>query len=905
MTRLQIALHRLLRLVLPRRVREQRGADMDRTFRHMLEHDRRGRARMWAHEVRDLIGTGAALRRRAGTRSPRGPRLAGSWLDVKIGLRMLGKHPWLTAVAVFALAVGIPVGLAPWHLVNALEGPLPVDRGDRIRMVRYWNEATNRPDETRLDDLVRWRGELAGFESLAATRRAHYNIGPDEESIRAVHGAEVSAAAFDVLQVPPLHGRTIVAADEVPNGPDVAVIGYDLWRTEFGADPDAVGKTLRIGGALHTVVGVMPEGFRFPVSENLWLPLREQLADVPFEGLPLVVFGRLADGVTAAQAQSELTAAVERLRGEFPDTHRELRGEVVPFALLLTGARAGGLRAELGFYAVQTLALLLLLVACFNVGMLIFARTATRTRELAVRATLGASRTRIVAQMLTESLVLALVAVAVGTLVADQGLRLLQRAFAGAMPYWIDLTVSWSTFARALALAAFSAVAAGIAPAMKVTGRKLQKNIQGDSGNWAGIRFGGVSSALIIGDVALAIVVIGLAVAASDVVAGSDRVESVGIAPGEYLTAEVELPGLEPAAGAESSTARSFVARLAATQQELVQRLEREPGVLGVAIGNRMPRMDHPGRRVEIEGESVAEGFRGHEVQVARVDPGFFAALDSPILLGRGFDGRDIGTGRSTVIVNTSFVERVLGGRNPLGVRVRYAGGARPAGAVSFAGAEPGPWFEIIGVVGRLGMNMAAPAQDAGMYHPLAPGELHPLVLGIHLRGSPVDFAPRLRELVSEADPNAVAIGVQPLDEVMQDDMVTISMVTTGGGLMVAILVMLAASGIYAIMSFTVAARTREIGIRTSLGAQRRDVVRTISGRSLAQLATGAALGVGVAWWLLSQLKYDAGWIPTYSPLGLALLAAAGVVLLIGVPACMTPTLRALRVNPIEAMRCE
>jgi predicted permease len=902
--RVQLALHRLLRRVLPRHVREQRGADMDRTFVRMLEEDRRGRLRVWVGEVSDLLATGIRMRRQG---SARGGRLAGVGLDFKVGLRMLSRNPGITAVAVFALAVGIPVGLAPWHLVNALEGPLPVDEGDRVLMLRYWNGATSRPDPTKLDDLARWRATLTGFEALAATRRAHYNIGSAEGMSRAVHGAEVTATTFDILRVPPLHGRTIAAADEVPGAPDVVLIGYDLWRTQFGADPEVVGDSLRIGGALHTVIGVMPEGFLFPVDESLWLPLREQLADVPFEGLPLVIFGRLADGVSAPRARNELGAVVERMKDELPDSQRELRGEVVPFALMLTGAQAGGLRAELGFYVVQVLALLLLLVACVNVGMLIFARTSSRTRELAVRATLGAGRARIVRQMLTECGVLALIAVASGMLLADQGLRFLQRwASSGGLPYWVDLTVSWQTASRGLGLAALSAVAAGVVPALKVTGKSLQRSLRGGPGNRAGIRFGGVSGALIVGDVALAILLIGIAGAALDNVVSSDRSESVGIDPGAYLTAQVRLPGLEPAADTGASGERGFVARVAATQQNLVQRLEREPGVLGVAIGTRLPRMDHPGRRVEVEGETVDEGFRGHAVQVARVAPGFFDALESPVLLGRGFDSRDIGENRSTVIVNTTFVEQVLGGRNPIGVKVRYAGGARPGGGVSFAsGAAPGPWLEIIGVVARLGMNMATPAQDAGMYLPLAPGDLHPLLLGIHTGGDPAEFAPRLRKLVEEVDANAVALGVEPLDEVLQDDLVSIYLFTTGGTLMVAILVMLAATGIYAIMSFTVASRTREIGIRTSLGAKRRDVVRTVSGRSLAQLGVGALLGVAVSWWLLSVLKYGAGWIPAYSPLALAFLAATGVVTLIGVPACMAPTLRALRIDPTEAMRSE
>lgn len=892
MSRRHLAVHRLLRRILPKRVRRLRGEEMDRTFLELLEHDEGDRTRLWGREIRDMVVTGVRLRRRgvAGER----PRLAHpSWLDVKLGVRMLGKHPGLTAVAVFALSIGIPVGLAPWHLVNAIEGPLPVEEGARVLLLRYWNEAANRPGPTRVEELLQWRG-LGGFESLGAARRTHYNLARGEETTRPVDGAEVTASTFDLLRVPPFLGRTLVAADETPGAPNVVVIAHELWRTEFGSEATAVGAELRIGGVAHTVVGVMPEGFLFPVRERLWLPLRERPGSVPFEGPPLAVFGRLADGVSIAEAHGELAATALRTADEFPETHARLRGEVVPFAFMITGVPLGGLRAQLGFYVVQFVTLLVLLVACTNVGLLIFARTATRSAELAVRATLGAGRARIVWQMFVESLVLALLAVGVGLILADQGLRFLLR-FAGTPPYWFDFGVTWKTTGWALTLAVLSAVAAGVAPALKVTGKALQRSMQGSGASWTGRRFGGLSSLLIVIDVAVAVAIVGLAAAAADHLANLDESDSLGIRPDEYLSAYVQLPGMDPAPGVTVADRGALTARVASTQNLLVEALRAEPGVRGVAIGSRLPRMDHPGRRVEIEGEETTESFRGHQVQIGSIDVGFFDALDAPILAGRGFDSRDLGDNRSTVIVNTTFVEDVLGGGNPIGRRLRYAG-ARPSG-------EPGTWLEIVGVVDRLGMNMILPEQDAGMYHPAAPGEVHPILLGIRLGDDPASFAPRLRELVAEADPTAVVVAPTPLDEVYQDDLESAYLITFGGEAMVVILVMLAASGIYALMSFSVAARRHEIGVRSSLGATRSDIVRTISGRAFAQLAIGALIGSLIAWRLLWELKNDGGWIPEYHPLAVALLAAAGVVLLIGTPACVAPTLRALRIMPTEAMR--
>ncbi len=420
---------------------------------------------------------------------------------------------------------------------------------------------------------------------------------------------------------------------------------------------------------------------------------------------------------------------------------------------------------------------------------------------------------------------LALLAVGVGLVAGDQVLNFLQREVVSGLPFWVDLRVTWDTGVRALALAVLSAVAAGVVPALKVTGKTVQRNIQGAAVGRTGIRFGGVSSALIVADVALAVAIVSLAGASLENLAAIDRRGAVGIQADQFLSVELRLPGTEPAATAGASDRREFTARVGATQQALVQRLEAEPGIRGVAIGSRLPRMDHPSRRVEVDGEALVDDLRGHQVQVASVDVNFFDALDHPILLGRGFDRSDLGDNRTTVIVNNTFVETVLDGRNPTGRRLRYTA-ARDG--------ESGPWLEIVGVVGRLGMNVFMPSRDAGMYHAAAPGEIHPVRLGIHVGDDPESFAPRLRQLVAEVDPVAVTVNPVALDEVVQDDLVAVFLMTWGGGILVGILVMLAASGIYAIMTFSVAERTREIGIRTSLGAQRLNIVFTISGRALA-----------------------------------------------------------------------
>ncbi len=393
------------------------------------------------------------------------PNLGFSWLNVKLGLRLLVKHPGLTCVAVFALAVAIPAGLAPMHFVNAVQASLPFDEDGRIQMLRNVNLASSGLEAPSLNDFLMWREELTTFEALgAATIGASYNLISDDGRAAPIRGAEVTASAFDILRVPPLLGRTLISTDEVFGAPTVVVIGYDLWQSRLDGDRDVVGKAIRIGRAPHTVVGVMPKEFLFPFRDQLWLPLQVNgPPDEVRQGRAHRIFGRLSDGMSTEEAQAELTTVGRRLAIEFPDTHARLKPEVVPFAIGFFDLPKGGMQANFDFYVVQVLTLLVLVVACANVGMLIFARTATRSRELAVRTALGASRKRIVSQLFMEALVFAVLAAGVGLLLGDY----ISSQFSWMldfMPFWIDLGVTFETVVWALSLAVLSAGVVGVVP---------------------------------------------------------------------------------------------------------------------------------------------------------------------------------------------------------------------------------------------------------------------------------------------------------------------------------------------------------------------------------------------------------------------------------------------------------
>ena len=873
----------ILSRLLPRRDRGPILGDLAEEFTRLAgtEGVRIARSWYWDQFVRSSL---PAIRRRLhlgatgeGEGKVMPSKIGFSWLDVKLGLRMLWKHPGLTLVAVFALAVGIPVAMVPIHVVKAIEAPPPLDESDRIQVLRNSDIARAIVRPTAVYDFMQWREELTSFEILGAAFDGVYNVISEDGRAAPVEGAEVTASTFDILRVPPFLGRPLIAADEAIGAPAVVVLGHDLWESRFGSDPEVVGRTTRVGGVQRTVVGVMPKEFLYPSLDHIWVPLQvSALSEEQREERMLRVFGRLADGISPEQAQAELTTVGRRMAADRPETHARLRPEVVPFTIGINRVPKGGLRALPEFYLFQTFAFLMLLFASINVGMLILVRTASRSNELAVRTALGASRMRIVLQLFMESLVLAVLAAGVGLLISGWvGSRI--SASDGIVTGWTLETVLW-----ALALAVFSAAVVGVIPALKVTGRNIQASLRRATAGRSGIRFGAMSSALIVVDVALAVAILGVSVG----IWGEGRRSGMGIQADQFLSAELRIPRVDAEADAYA-LGRSESARLAATQEALVRRLAAEPGVGGVAVANLLPGMDHPNRWVEVE-----SGFPRQKVRIARVDIGFFEALEQPILSGRGFDSDDLGEDRSAVIVNANFVDQVLGGKNPLGRRVRRWSRTE----------DDGPWYEIVGVVGHLGMFANDAERDAGVYYPLAPGEIYPVPFAIRVGNDPASFTPRLRTLAAEADPSAIIWAPVALNEVFNFQVTIERVVRSYAIVLIGILLTIATLAIYALMSFTVAQRTKEIGIRIALGAGWRSIVGAIARRAMVQLGVGALVGMTIAAFLLHVLTTELGQNSMGSPVLTASLGTVCAVGLIGSVACIAPTLRALRIAPTEAL---
>ncbi|MFP5288166.1 MAG: ABC transporter permease, partial [Thermoanaerobaculia bacterium] len=616
------------------------------------------------------------------------------------------------------------------------------------------------------------------MEDLGAFRTLRRNlISPDGQS-ELVTVAEITASGFRLARVPPLLGRYLIEEDEREGGTPVAVIGHEVWRTRYASDPAAVGRTVRLGNVTYTIVGVMPEGFAFPVNHRLWIPLRADPSEYERRQGPAIdVFGRLAPGVTLESAQAELTSIGQRTAAAFPKTHEHLRPRIVPYTALWFDELSRWEVRILQFFLV-----LLLAVVCVNVAILIYARTATRQAEIAVRTALGASRGRIVGQLFVEALVLSTVAAVVGLVLARLALgqvsAVLERELGGA-PFGAKYGLSFETVFYALGLAVLAAVIAGVVPALKATGRWMQTGLR-ELGGSTSLHLGRTWNTLIVAQVAFSVALLPPTVSLAWQSVRHGTAEP-GFAAEEYLTAFLGMDREVPPTAEAEAYEREVAARFASHQTELARRLEAEPGVAGATFAMNLPG-DEPTVWIEIEGVAPPPKTRsakvsasgmaaregttlGQEVGFNRVAEDFFDVFDVPLLAGRRFHSGDLEAGASFVIVNRNLVEQFLGGGNALGRRLRYIGRGGEARPESV---ELGRWYEIVGVVGNLPLHAIEPGlSEARLYHPAAPGEILPVHLALRVRGAaPETLAGRLREITMALDGTLRLHEVISLDEV-------------------------------------------------------------------------------------------------------------------------------------------
>lgn len=850
---------------------------------------------------RALVAFGGVENHKESLRDGRGLRWLGSLtLDFKLGVRMLLKYPGITLIGGLAFAFAIWVAVAAFEFAGQVISPrLPLPDANRIVALENWDAAAQRAESHVLHDFADWRTGLQSVVELGAYRLIERNLITSDDDSRPVEVAEISASAFRVAPEPPLLGRALENADERPGAPAVAVIGHDLWQSRFGGDPNVVGRVVQLGRAPTVVVGVMPEGFAFPVAQRLWTPLRLSPLEYPRgEGPALKLFGKLTPGATLNDAQAELTMWGRRAAADFPVTHGNLRPRILPYAksvALVGGSELFVAWSSYGFF------IMLVVLVCGNVALLVFARAATREGELVVRHALGASRRRIIAQLFAEALVLCGLSAAVGLAAAGFGVRLLVRAIESnlgqRLPFWFHADLSLSTILYAVALTVLGAAVSGVLPGLKVT-RGLEARLRQAAAGAGGLTFGGIWTLVIVAQIA---VTLGFPIVAFNV--RRDAVNTLTMTAdfpaAEFLSARIALDR-ELLLGSDTSSA-GFAAHRQTIVRELERRLLGEPDVVGVTLADRLPRMDHPPRRIEVDaGGAAAENPSfpgGYRTSFATVDPDYFEVLGAPVRAGRPFNASDLSSDSRVVLVNESFVRLVLGGRNAIGRQLRSRFATRESKTGDW---KPGPWLEIIGVVPDLGMSKATDPKVAGVYHPLEMDVDTPLHIAVHVRGDDAAaFEPRLRAVAAAVDPTLRIDNVARMDRLSDAGIAFSSFWVRLVAVLSAVALMLSMAGIYAVMSFTVARRTREIGIRVALGASPRRVAAAVFARPLTQVGIGIVAG-GVITVLLG------GDIEDTTPR--ALLGALGyavLMLCVCLLACIVPTRYALQIQPTEALRTD
>jgi putative ABC transport system permease protein len=797
--------------------------------------------------------------------------------DLRYAVRSLLRRPGFTAVAVATLALGIGANTAIFSVIHGLLlEPPPYAEPERLVMV----QETNRGELTQVAvaNFVDLDREAGSYDGLAAYRWTSFNIAGGGERPERVEAGLATPDLFTALGVEPAHGRALSPQTDLAGGtpPREVVLGPGLWQRRFASDPDVLGSTLRLDGEVFTIVGVLAEPLFLPQATEveLWVPLAVYARD---EGRGthsnLAMVGRLAPGVPLAAARQEAAAVYARLAEEHPGTNVDVSAVVAPLAeRLVEDVRPAALVlwAAVGF---------VLLIACANLANLMLTRAAGRHRELAVRRALGAGRGRLVRQLLTESCVLGLAGGAAGLLLGAWGLELLRAALPPG-PRTERLAIDPTVLVFTLGLALATGLVIGLVPAWTASRRAAASGLA-EGGRGGGPDRGGrrLRQLLVAAEVAMALV---LLIGAGLMIDSFRKLRQVdpGFATGHLLVADLLLPG-----GDYDSDAKRL-----AFYSRLRERLAARPGVAGVTLASPLPLTDSSSASsFAVEGRSYGYG-ENPSIRWSKVAPGYFEVMGVPVRAGRGFDERDEPGAPEVIVIDTLTAERQWPGEDAVGKRIRFTW-------------QEGSWLTVVGVVAPVHhLELDQPPQPH-VYLPLPqypPGGAH---LVVATEGEPLALADAVREEVAALDPELPLGDVATMEEQRRGGMSRYWYPMLILGLFAALALALAALGIYGVMSYAVAQRTREIGVRMALGAAREQVVRMVLSEGarvvLAGAVAGLAAGLALAR-LMAGLLYE---VTPGDPLSLTLVTL--VLTAVALAACLLPARRAASVEPMEALRWE
>jgi putative ABC transport system permease protein len=810
--------------------------------------------------------------------------------DLRFAVRLTVKDKWFSTVAVVALALGIGVNATVFTLVNAvLIRGLPFRDSGRLYMLssrdtRGGNPSISYPD---FQDL---RSQTRAFIGLGAFSPTPFNIADERGMPEQVRGAWVSANAFSLLGQQPLLGRDFAPEEDRKGAEMVVILGYSIWKNRYGSDPNILGRPMRINGTPATIVGVMPDGMKFPSNQDMWVPLIPTQDQERRTARFLGVFGRLRDGASREEAQTEMNGIAGRLASQYPETNKDFpKVEVQTF-----NERFNGGQIRTVFLALMGAVGFVLLIACANVANLLLSRSAHRAREIAVRVAMGATRWRVVRQLLVESVVLGTIGGVIGLLLALVGVRLFDAAVSETgKPYWIIFTVDYVVIGFLAAICVLTGILFGFAPALQISRTNVNEVLkESGRGTAGGRRARWLSGTMVVVELALTIV---LLVGAGLMIRSFLKLYTldIGIQTDHLMSMSMRLPETKYKTQEER---RVFYDRL-------VPKLAAVPGADAVALTTSVPPFGGGRRDFEIEGRPARKADeKPPQVTSVTVSPSFFDVVRVQLRRGRQFNEKDGSPGSETVIVNDQFVKQFFSGEEPLGKRVRFV---QTQQARSQQPSQPPPvWRTIVGVSPSIRHNQPQEAEPAAVVY-LPHRQEAPLGTTLFIRShlEPGTIMSAVRREVQNLDQDQPVFTVQTMEQMLAQTRWPFRVFGSLFAILAFIGLTLSSVGLYAVMAYSVTQRTQEIGVRMALGAASRQVRWLILRRGLMQLSIGLTLGLVGAFFISKVIQ---GLLVQVTPTDPATFAIISTLLvLVAIAACLIPAARATRVDPLVALRNE
>jgi len=800
--------------------------------------------------------------------------------DIRFGVRMLIKDPGFTSVVIVTLALGIGANTTVFTLVNAvLFKGLPFDQPDRIMSVSSNNLSKKRDrDAISYPDFADMRSQIKKLQGVAAfTGQAVVLNDPGGVSER-YRGTRVSTNCFSLIGQKPLLGRDFTPQEEQRNAPPVVILGYGVWKDRYGSDPSILGRVLRINDVSTVVVGVMPNDMKFPGEADMWIPLIPAGTMENRDSRGLNVIGRLASGATIAEARAELGILAKNLEKEYSKSNAGVGLVVVPFT---EQANGGNIRTM--FLALMGAVGFVLLIACANVANLLLTRSLSRAKEISIRSAMGASRLRVVRQLLIESVLLGLVGGALGLPLAMWGVRAFDLATTNVgKPSWIKFVMDYTTFGYLAAICVLTGVLFGLAPALHISKLDVNKTLKdGGRGSTGGSRIKYLSGVMVVIEVTLAIVLMagaGLMIRSFLKMYGLDP----GVDTKNLLTMRFGLP---------EQRYKTPESRMS-FEERLLPRLAAIPGVESVSLASSIPLQGADNRQFEVEGQAPMDPEKLPRLFRLVVTPEYFQTMRSRIIRGRALDDSDGAPGKANIVVNQTFAAKYWPREDALGKRLRLTGeGERP-------------WLTVVGVIPEIiQLNPSRNEPNTIIYAPYRMDPLRGVAILARTRAPPESLIEAFRKQVRNVDEDLPVFDAKTMEQILVDQRWPFRVFGTLFAIFATIGLALSAVGIYAVVAYSVTRRTQEIGVRMALGATTGSVLRLILSLGYKQLAIGLILGLGAAFGLTRVLKSLLVQITPTDPVTFAGIAL--LLLVIGGVACWMPARKAAKIDPMIALRYE